>query len=244
MEKDFQEKYHRLEKSHWWFRARRDMILRLAKEKKRTISILDMGCSGCPLLRTLKKDGFKNLQGIDSSQEAVRACREQGFDNVSRMSAENTEFPKNSFDLLISSDLLEHIEDDCAALREWNRILKPGGIMIVFVPAFRFLWSRHDEINRHFRRYSRKELMEKLGHSGFSVERASYWNFCLFLPALSLKCIQRLFSKKGSDQLFGLPPLLNTLLLWMLKAENFFLEHLDLPFGVSVFAVARKSTSN
>ena len=108
------------------------------------------------------------------------------------MDGSNTGFREKSFDLIIASDVLEHIEDDYSAVKEWNRILKPNGYVICFVPAFRFLWSKHDEDNKHYRRYTIFDLNEVFKSNNFAIIKSSYWNFVLFVPVFCLRLCLRL----------------------------------------------------
>ncbi|GAH34834.1 unnamed protein product [marine sediment metagenome] len=159
------------------------------------------------------------------------------------MDGAKTELGKENFDIIIASDILEHIENDIAALAAWNRTLKQGGRIIIFVPAFRFLWTGHDEANRHFRRYSKLELLALLKKNNFEIERSSYWNFSLFLPIGLTRIFEKAFSKNKKnmrDQLYELKPAINQILTNVLSVENRILKVVDLPVGLSVFAIARK----
>jgi SAM-dependent methyltransferase len=238
MEEEFESRYHRLEESNWWFVARRDMILRMASKLGKDVKILDVGCAGGSLINSLRKAGFEDVCGIDPSANAIDACWKRGIRNVFAMSGEDTSFPDGQFGLVIASDVLEHIEDDDAAVVEWKRILEDGGQLIVFVPAFGFLWSGHDVKNYHYRRYSKTDLLRLMERNGLRVTRNSYWNFTLFFPTVLLRFLWR--NRKG-DELFELHPLINNLLVLLLEMENWFLERFDLSLGVSVFTVAMKS---
>jgi len=207
------------------------------------MKILDLGCCGGSLLLSLQDIGFTSLHGIDLSENAIKLCKSRGLPNVSLMDGEKMKFKDNSFDVIIVSDVLEHIKDDSAALSESFRILKPSGKLIVFVPAFDFLWSCHDEVLAHHRRYSAKKLNEKLMSAGFAINRTSYWNFFLFLPTFLLKTIQK-FSKKTTDQLHESNPIVNFILIKLLFFENFLLDYINFPFGVSVFSIAEKPGKN
>lgn len=224
-----------LEENYWWYVGRRDAILGLVKEEKKTSKILEIGCGDGNLIKCLENIGFKQVWGIDNDEEAVRRCKKRGIKNVFVMDGAKTGFMEGEFDILIASDILEHIKDDNKALKEWNRILKDSGKLIIFVPAFNFLFSGHDKISRHYRRYSKFELVRKLKSLGFNVEKSSYWNFLLFFPAFLVRTTQR---KK--HQFYRLNSTLNRLLTLLLKIENNLLKILDFPIGVSVFAVARK----
>src|SRR5271157_5658533 len=236
MEDGFESRYHQFEETHWWFVARRDMIMRLLRDESRESKILDIGCSAGALLRELVRAGFVNARGIDKSKKAVEFCKAGGQKNVSLMDGARMGFGDAEFDLLIASNVLEHIENDRTALSEWHRVLKPGGRLLVFVPAFSFPWSGHDEANMHYRRYNRGELASKLRDGGFSIERSSYWNAATFLPALAARLPQRLLRLKGHDDLHG-QPMLNGPLIRLLRFENAIAERVPLPFGVSFMSL-------
>ena len=244
MDKQYASKYHRLEESHWWFLGRRDIIYRLMKDQRKDARILDIGCSGCALLFFLRARGFTGLQGIDINKDAIDLCRQKGISNVQLASAEKTEFADQQFDILIASDILEHIEDEDKALSEWHRILKKGGVLIIFVPAFQFLWSPHDDINLHHRRYAQKGLIKILQKNGFRIERSSYWNSILYLPVSLLILLRKyLVADKGRsrDHLRETGALMNKLLEDLLKVENIALSvGMNFAFGMSVFAIARR----
>ena len=205
--------------------------------------ILEVGCSGCAFIRFMNRKGFKNLYGIDISKKAVNLCKSKGVKTAYVMDAAKTKFRDNEFDLIVSSDILEHIKDDNSAIAEWNRILKPNGALIIFVPAFNFLWGSHDKINNHYRRYTRPKLIKALERNNFAIQRSSYWNFSLFFPISLLRFFQRIFlnnKNQKDDQLYELNTNLNKLLTLLLKLENRLLNNVNFPVGISVFAVAKK----
>lgn len=246
MDKEFEEKYHKLEEDNWWFRGRRSLILNLFKKYNidKNAKILDIGCSGGALLKDLRQDGFSDLYGADISAEAVALAKNRGINNVFQADAIKIPGENESYDVLIASDVVEHIADDAAALQEWKRLLKNGGKLFIFAPAFKFLWSSHDEANHHFRRYSKKEFLRVLENTGLAVQKISYWNFALFFPIALIRLAARLLNKNTGQakegQLSGLPRLLNAALFRLLQAENYLLNSFNFPFGVSVFAVAEK----
>lgn len=244
MEESYTTKYHILEESHWWFLARRDIIFKLIKDYHKDSHILEIGCSGGPLIKFLQRQGFENVKGIDINKRAIEICKQKGINNVEVADGLETGLGDQQFDIVIASDVLEHIQDENKALFEWYRILKQGGQLIIFVPAFKFLWSHHDELNRHYKRYSKSGLVKALIKNGFIVERASFWNFSLFLPASLVRLSQRIFGngKSASGQLNKITPFMNKILEKILKFENKLLSGgIDLAIGISVFAIARKS---
>ena len=246
MKIDFEEKYHSLEERHWWFLGRRDAILKLTKlifRQRKDIRILEIGCSGGPLLKALLANDYLNVYGIDISKKAIQSCRSKNIKTLALMDGSNTGFREKSFDLIIASDVLEHIEDDYSAVKEWNRILKPNGYVICFVPAFRFLWSKHDEDNKHYRRYTISDLNEVFKSNNFAIIKSSYWNFVLFVPVFCLRlCLRLPFFSSKKYQLHETKEFWNKIFTKILIMENRIISKgLTLPLGVSVFTIAQKN---
>lgn len=251
MNRDYEAKYHLLEERHWWFRARRSLVralvLQLCPDRSR--HVLEIGCSSGVLIRCLEKDGYASVVGIDISPEAIRECHRRGTSNAQIMDAQKLDFADDQFDVITASDVLEHLGDDTGALRDWHRVLKPGGIVIIFVPAFRLLWSEHDVANQHHRRYRSAELKQKLEAAGFEIERQSYWNMSLFLPIAAVRAVKRLLPRPRKDKppgndLFPPPAPVNWALLQTLTTENSALARgMNFPFGVSAMVIARKPRS-
>ncbi|SHJ35541.1 Methyltransferase domain-containing protein [Hymenobacter daecheongensis DSM 21074] len=245
MDSAYETAYHELEEQHWWFRARRDAVFALIQNMHlpKDAAILEVGCSGGPLQQRLRAEGYSNLTGIDLSEPAIALARQRQIPNVQQMDGARLSFADASFDVVVASDVLEHIEDEQRALLEWRRVLRPGGRLLVFVPAFQLLWSEHDVVNHHFRRYSGPQLRVALTRANLTVERLSYWNSALFAPAAAVRLLQRLRptpKSLPSGDLKLLPGALNGALLTLLRLENRLLRHVNLPVGISTFALARK----
>lgn len=243
MDKAYETKYHRIEEDYWWFAGRRDIISRIVGAFDKRSAMLDVGCSGGALLKDLKACGYDGLYGIDISEKAIDLCRKRDVGRALVMDGARLGFGNEKFDVVIVSDVLEHIGEDAAALAEWNRVLKKGGVLIVFVPAFGFLWSEHDDVNHHCRRYSRPGLTRLLKEANFRVCSSSYWNFTLFFPTSVLRIFQRLLLNRKRDKrdhLYNVNPGVNSFLTRLLKIENLISMKAGFPFGVSVFAVAVK----
>ncbi|GAB3239419.1 class I SAM-dependent methyltransferase [Hymenobacter seoulensis] len=250
MDLTYEAKYHQLEEQHWWFASRRDAVFDLIQSLNLplTAAILEIGCSGGPLLQRLLDAGYSNVAGIDVSTKAIALAHTRGISSAAVMDGAALEFNADQFDLIIASDVLEHIEYEAEALREWMRVLKPNGQLLVFVPAHPYLWSEHDVVNHHFRRYSRQELINRLQQAGLYVQRSSFWNAALFFPTAFLRLGRRLLygpvsstikpGAAGDLHYFTEP--VNKAVLWWIKCENRMLQHINLPFGISVFALARK----
>lgn len=243
MEVEFEKTYHDIEKKHFWFRSRRDYIISLLKEYPKNIKILDIGSSSGILLNELVDLGFKveNLYGVDISENAIKNCKLNGIANSFVMDAQNITLDQK-FDVIIASDCLEHLKDDAKALNNWNGLLKSDGTLLVFVPAFMSLWSEHDVVNMHYRRYVKKDLVKSLQDANFKIDKASYWNFFLFFPIYIYRWLSRLKSSKGNNNSGDLeqPSFFNHLLYSLIKFENTLLKHVNFPVGVSTFCIAKQ----
>ncbi|WP_228455031.1 class I SAM-dependent methyltransferase [Polaribacter haliotis] len=227
MKAEFESKYHDLESKHWWFKSRRNYIISLLRNESKDATILDVGCSSGNLLFDLEEIGFKkeNLYGVDISEKAIENCKKRNLNNSFVMDAQDISL-NNKFDIIIASDCLEHLKDDEKAIKNWNSLLKDNGKLIVFVPAYNWLWSNHDEVNMHYRRYINKDLKNLLENNNLKIIKKSYWNFTL-LPAVA---IYRFLSnnigskKESTGDISKINPVINTSLLSLLTLENRFFK--------------------
>ena len=239
MQADEIDKMHQMEESHWWFQGKK-LLVRKALENTR-ISVgqyLDIGCGTGMFMRELGKEGFSC--GLDISARALSHCKSDGIPNLVNASCDALPFSNDSFSLITLLDIIEHAPDDCAVMSEVYRICKPGGAVLVTVPAFMLLWSNHDVANQHKRRYTRRELASLCQASGFILERLTYTNFFIFLPVLVRRTVfKKLFSSSDSDLRMA-PRLVNKLLQWLYKLEAAYVKHADFPWGVSLLMMIRK----
>src|SRR5262245_61971007 len=151
--------------------------------------LLDLGCGTGGVLPHLAPYG--EAIGLDPAPEAAKYCRQREVPMVVGSGLE-LPFADGSFDAVLALDVIEHVADDVALLREARRVLRPGGVLLVTVPALPWLWSSHDDVNHHFRRYTLTTLQQSLGRGGFRRERVSYYNATLLPLAIARKFIQRL----------------------------------------------------
>ena len=244
------EKMFHLEDTYWWFVARRklarDVLMRYGPKRGRgqagsPLRILDVGCGTGATLRVLSE--FGTVVGIDSSQDALRFSRRRGEFGLVQARGEALPAQSESVDVITALDLLEHIPDDAAAVAEMARVLRPGGILLVMVPALPFLWSEHDEALDHLRRYRARQLREILEGAGLKVERLSPLITLLLAPIGALRLLQRILRRKNAhpETAFIVPPApVNVLLTWLLWLESRWALRWNLPVGVSLMGVARK----
>jgi SAM-dependent methyltransferase len=204
--------------------------------------ILDVGCGTG--VTGLSFAGEGRVFGVDSSALAVDFARQRGLMRIAQSVGEGLPFASGHFDLITSSDVLEHIEDDEAVLREMSRVARPGGLLVVVVPAFPTLWSNRDERLQHKRRYRREELSAKVAGAGFEVLRSTYCDSFLF-PPLWLLVKTRLLTGDDPKMRLDVAPstALDQLWLTLARAERSLLRRHDLPAGASALCIARRPGS-
>jgi SAM-dependent methyltransferase len=236
------------EERHWWYVGMRELSAalldryppRAAGPSDGPLDILDAGCGSGGMTRFLARYG--RVTGIDLAPEALAFARRRQLTRLARASIGVLPFHDGSFDIVTSFDVLYHlnVDDDCAALTELHRVLRPGGIALIRVPAFDRFRGAHDEAVHTRHRYRRGELVGKLEDVGFRLEHATYANFLLFPFATMKRTFERSRGSHGSTDLWLPPPPLNGLLADLLKLESLSARELGLPWGLSVFAVGRR----
>ncbi len=229
-----------VEATHWWFTGRRRLLGRMiaAFGLPADARILDIGTSTGTNLRMLRDLGFSRYEGLDMSDEAVRWCADKGYGKVTRGDACALPFPDASFDLVLATDIIEHVDDDVLALGEIRRVLKPGGRVLVTVPAFPILWGLQDEIGHHKRRYRMAELVTRIGQADLVVHRRFHFNYLLFLPILLARRIIAVFGMRLQNENEVNSPLINRVLSWVFRFDVWTAPKVKPPFGVSCLAVA------
>jgi SAM-dependent methyltransferase len=235
---------YELEDTYWWYRAQRSIILNSLKQlyaETKNLRLLDAGCGTGGLLNLLNKYALK--AGLDIAPEALYYCSERGLGNILQGDVTNLPFKEECFDLVISLDVLYHLKvtDDSKALSEFNRCLKKGGRLYLNLPAYNFLRSSHDEAAHTRERYSNKKLKQKLFAAGFKIEKLTYTNFFLFPLLAAIRLIKKF--KRGetkTSDLKAMPSFLNSLLFRIFLLEAKIIQHINLPFGLSIFAICKK----
>jgi SAM-dependent methyltransferase len=233
-----------VEGSHWWFVGRRAIlegflrqILSRINGKSEKINILDVGCGTGANIEMLSQ--FGEAEGVDVSDDALEFCRQKGL-KVQKGLAEALPFADESFDLTTALDVIEHLDDDVAGLREMFRVTKGGGYSLFFVPAFMWLWGVQDDISHHRIRYTRKQIVGRIEKAGYIVERATYANWTFFTPILAGRTLMKITGIKPESENNINVSALNGLFGKLFSAERFWLKNFDFPIGVSIVVVARK----
>jgi SAM-dependent methyltransferase len=234
-----------VEGSHWWFVGRRAILesflktlVQGPKSKVQSPKILDVGCGTGANLEMLAQ--FGTAQGVDVSDAALEFCRKKGLDAKKGL-AEELPFEDESFDIVTALDVVEHLDDDVAGLREMHRVLKKGGKTLIFVPAFMWLWGVQDDISHHRIRYTRAQIVERLEGAGFKVERATYANWTFFAPILAGRTLMKLTGIKPESENNVNVSALNGIFGKLFGAERFWLRNFNFPFGVSIVITASKN---
>ncbi len=233
-----------LEDEFWWYRGLHELIERYVRDKSAEgrPNILDAGC-GCGKLMTIMSP-YGEVSGFDFSEDAIRFCRERGFDKVTQQDLSRWEPPSKAYDIVTCIDVLCHraIGDVASVVRRFHRSLKPDGMLILNLPAFEILKRPHDIVVNTVRRSHRKETNQMLEEEGFDVEVSSYRLPFLFIIIALRKLLATFESDKTpTSDLKPIPSSLNSLLLMKHRGENTLVYNgISLPFGSSLFIVARK----
>ncbi len=231
-----------IEQTHWWFQGRRKIIAGFVEEICRRVKggparILDVGCGTGANLLMLSKYG--DAEGVDVSEDALSFCRERGIDKVRLGAGEALPYDDGTFDLVTAFDVVEHMDDDLAGLKEFRRVLRPDGRVLIIVPTFMFLWGVQDEVSNHRRRYRLPELRSVLEQAGFEIERSTYANITFFLPILVVRKFMRLTGIRAETENSINVSAFNNIFGWLFGLESTILRYVNLPFGVSGLCVAK-----
>mgnify|MGYP001046825587 CR=1 FL=1 len=231
-----------MEDYHWWFISKRNLIIQLIKSLKfPSPFILDVGSGTGANLSSFSKIG--KTFGIDISKQAVDFCNRRGLKNIIQSPVEKIKFKDKNFDIITCLDLLEHTTNPIDVLKEIRRVLKDSGKIIITVPAFRILWSQHDEALCHLRRYEKDSLMYDLHEAELKIEKMSYLFFTSFFVVAPIRILRRIIINKQklySDTTTLPPKILNDFLRFLFEVETKISINLGLPFGTTLYAIASK----
>ncbi len=227
------------EDHYWWFVSRRLLALKLVKTYGPSDpTILDVGSGTGAVMAELAPLG--PVYGVDFSSLALEFSRERGLMGLVHGDAQALPFASGSFDVVVSLDTIEHLPDDRAAVAEIFRVLRPGGVFVMNVPAFAWLWGPHDIALMHFRRYRVPEVATLLASAGFELEKISYSVFFLFPIVVVRRFLERLRRGPAAVSLPRVSRRLNDHLIGLMDKEAQLFLDSSLPWGSSVVAVGRK----
>lgn len=230
-----------LESSHWWFWGKRLLMRRLLGQRldRPGLRILDIGCGAGA--NAVELSAYGSVVASDRSLDALAFVRSRGVSEVVAAEAPQLPFRDGAFDIVTAYDVVEHVEDDRGFVCELARVLAPGGAVAIHVPAWPFLWSRHDEILEHKRRYTRKSLRLLLAGSGLELESLRWTNFAIFAPTVALRWTRRKLGSETCGAYLGVVPApVNRLLRGVCRSEAVLASTIGLPIGVSLAAIATR----
>lgn len=250
MDKNYYKEYFRLERNHWWFKTRARIILFLIDKDlenlpKKALKVLNIGAATGKTSEILNKYGAVTSLEFDLDC-CIFANNELGL-NIINGSILALPFPDDSFDLVCAFDVVEHVADDLLAIQEMKRVCKKGGMITVTVPAFMSLWSHHDVVNEHYRRYTKTNLSQLFAANQLKCYKSTYYNTLLFIPIYVFRQFSKLVPKNwirsgaGSDA--TITPengLFNNFMGKIFSLELPLLKFSNLPFGVSIYLSSKK----
>lgn len=247
MDSQYYQSYYNLERNHWWFKARIDLLSKYTQKFiycGHPLKILNVGAATGVTSMMLSQ--FGNVDSIEYNYDCIAFTRGKINLEINHGDINSLDFDDEAFDLVCAFDVIEHVENHEQAIRELTRVCKKQGHILITVPALVSLWSEHDEINHHFRRYNLKE-MNALLSKDLNINYSSYFNFYLFpftyffrkLSNLKNHIIPQKQSKSDFEKVnLGIA---SNIFYYLFKSERLYLnKRIKLPFGVSIFAHAQK----
>lgn len=235
---------YKFEDTYWWFTARSEVVRHVIKKickLENNSTILDVGCGTGGFARDMMKDGYEVI-GLDTSEIALQYAEMRGIKKLYNSTLDKFNPENENIDAITILDVIEHIEDDKAVINDLANTLKSGKWLIATVPAYQWLWSKHDEIHMHYRRYKKSEFKKMFKDAGFEVKFASYYNTFLFLPAVLKRFVDKLTGaeKKQTEPVEKVSPNMNKTFDTIFKSEKKFLPDVKFPFGLSILLIAKK----
>lgn len=235
---------YKLENAYWWFIGKRLIITSLLEDYiiKKPIRhmILDAGCGTGKNLSYFRKYGY--AIGLDKSQDSLKYCIKREIKNLVQGELRNIPFKRDIFQIILALDVLEHLSDreEINALEELYRTSATGGYLVITVPALPILWSAHDKALGHYRRYTLNQLRKNVISVGFNIEKISYYSFFVFPIILISRYIKRIHFRQPKTDFPYVPPLLNKILIYIMKLESISLKKINFPIGSSIICLVRK----
>lgn len=246
MNSKYYREYYKLERAHWWFKAREEIIAAQVQKiaAGKTLQILNIGTATGRGSEMLARYG--KVTSLEYDPDCVQFLREELKMEVDQGSVLALPYADNSFDLVCAFDVIEHVEEDQKAVSEIRRVCRQGGHIFCTVPAYNFLWSQHDDVNHHWRRYTAASFQKLFSECRIVFE--SYFNSILFPPIALFRLVSKIIPtrklREGSGSDFSLKgsAVVNNLFYRIFSLENSLLKkRKKLPAGVSYLLIAEKS---
>ena len=248
MNRDYYNEYYDIERSHWWFKVREKIIIQrlsLFLGQRANLKLLNIGAATGRSTEVLSE--FGSVTSLEFDKDCCEFTKSKLGITMINGSITALPFDSNYFDVVCAFDVIEHVKDQSLAVREMKRVCKRGGIIYVTVPAFMSLWSHHDKVNQHYRRYTSKTLENVFITNEFKKLYLTYFNTLLFIPIYLFRKISKVIPQRwirkesGSDfKLKNQSVIINYLLGSIFKMELTLLKVTKFPFGVSILALWRK----
>jgi SAM-dependent methyltransferase len=241
MELEVYQKTAENEDRHWWFIGRRQIVSQILDglALPENAAIFEAGCGSGGNLPLLNRYG--KVYGMELDETARAYARKRGIGSIAPGRLPGAiPFPEVRFDLILMTDVLEHVVEDALSLEILCARLQPGGYLLLTVPAFQSLWSRHDEVHHHQRRYNRSRLREMVVKAGYELIFVSYFNTFLFPAIVFRRLLHKALKKDEASDLWMPPAIVNRLLAALFGCEGHVLKFLPLPVGISLLVLARK----
>ena len=242
MDRKYFNEYYNLERNHWWFKVRNSIIKQHIENliQSKNIKILNIGAATGASNEYLSE--FGELSSIEYDYDCAVETTKKSKSMIINASITELPYKDNYFDLICAFDVIEHVEDDELAVSEMKRVCKNNGKICVTVPAFMFLWSEHDIVNKHFRRYTSSELIKIFNDKDSGeIIYLSYFSFFLFFPISLFRIISKLIPRNlirkgaGSDfTIFDNESFFNKIFYKIFKFEYYLLKKMTFPFGTSI----------
>ena len=241
MEAQVFERMAELDSTHWWFVARRNILRSLIQrvvQPPKDAKILEIGCGTGHNLAMLGEFGRVEASELDDTARKLATDR-LGRKIEAAALPDLSMFPESRYDLVALLDVLEHVSDDSAALAAIRTRLKPGGKLLVTVPANPWMWTAHDAAHHHHRRYTKGQLAEEARKAGYAIDLLSPFNTILFPLIAGVRAVGKLTGRESADD--AMPPKrLNSLFQGLFGFESGLIGRVPMPFGVSLVAVLRR----
>ena len=241
MQREQIQEMYDVEADHWWFSGKRLLMRRLLGERlhRRDLRLLDVGCGAGA--NAVELASYGEVVASDRSLDALGFVRSRGIAKVVAASAPELPFASGSFDVVTAYDIIEHVEDDARFLAELGRVLRPGGALAIHVPAWPFLWSNHDVVLEHKRRYTRAGLRALIQSSGLRLDYLGWASCAIFAPTAGIRLLRRVTGAQEHGADLGVVPApINRILRGVYRVEAEVAARTGLPVGVSLAAIVTR----